>query len=54
MPDTPLREIAERCTAPIRRMQEEHAIAATSNQARRNGEAGSPAPKPRGAGHDAD
>jgi ribbon-helix-helix CopG family protein len=52
MPDTPLGKLMDECCAPIRRMQEEHAIAATSNQARRNGEAGSPAPKPRGAGHD--
>jgi hypothetical protein len=52
MPDTPLREIAERCTAPIRQMQEAHAIAQTSNQGRRNSEAQSPAPAPRGAGHD--
>jgi hypothetical protein len=52
MTDTPLREIAEQCSAPIRRLQEAHAIAQTSNQGRRNGEAQSPAPAPRGPGHD--
>jgi Ribbon-helix-helix protein, copG family len=52
MPDTPLREIMERCTAPVRRQQEQHAAAQTGNQCRRNTEAGSPAPAPRGAGTD--
>ena len=54
MTDLTLREIAERCTAPIRQLQEGHAKAATSNQAKRNAEVNSPAPVPRGAGHDAD
>ena len=53
MTDNPLREIAERCTAPIRRLQEEHAKAQTTNQGRRNAEVKSPAPEPRG-GHDVD
>jgi hypothetical protein len=49
----PYREMKDELVRDQKRFQEEHGAAQVTNQGRRNGEARSPAPEPRGAGHDA-